>query len=98
VFPGLGLAVVASGARRVTEGMFLAAASALAGTADETLLAGGALFPPIERIRDVSLQVAVAVARVAIAEGLATRELPEDLEGHLRAAMYQPVHPAYVEG
>ena len=98
VFPGLGLAVVTSGARRVTEGMFLAAAQALAGLADEALLATGALFPPIERIREVSLRVAVAVARVAVAEGLATRELPEDLEGHLRAAMYQPVHPAYVEG
>jgi malate dehydrogenase (oxaloacetate-decarboxylating)(NADP+) len=98
VFPGLGLAVVASGTRRVTEGMFLAAASALAGMADEALLAAGALFPPIERIREVSLKVAVAVARVAVAEGLATRELPDDLEEHLRAAMYQPVHPAYVEG
>jgi malate dehydrogenase (oxaloacetate-decarboxylating)(NADP+) len=98
VFPGLGLAVVASGARRVTEGMFLAAARALADMADETLLAAGALFPPIERIREVSLRVAVAVARVAIAEGLATRELPEDLEGHLRSAMYQPVHPEYVAG
>jgi malate dehydrogenase (oxaloacetate-decarboxylating)(NADP+) len=98
VFPGLGLAVVASGARRVTEGMFLAAASALAGMADEPLLAAGALFPPIERIREVSLRVAVAVARVAIAERLATRELPEGLEAHLRAAMYQPVHPAYVDG
>ncbi|HEY1179611.1 MAG TPA: malic enzyme-like NAD(P)-binding protein, partial [Phytomonospora sp.] len=98
VFPGLGLAVVASGARRVTEGMFLAAASALAGLADEALLAAGALFPPIERIREVSLRIAVAVARVAVAEGLATRELPDDLEAHLRAAMYQPVHPAYVEG
>jgi malate dehydrogenase (oxaloacetate-decarboxylating)(NADP+) len=98
VFPGVGLAVVASGARRVTEGMFLAAATALAGMADETLLAAGALLPPIDRIREVSLRVAVAVARVAIGEGLATRELPEDLEGHLRAAMYQPVYPAYVEG
>ena len=98
VFPGLGLAVVASGARRVTEGMFLAAARALADMADEALLAAGALFPPIDRIREVSLRVAVAVTRVAIAEGLATRELPEDLEGHLHAAMYRPAYPAYVEG
>ena len=98
VFPGLGLAVVASGARRVTEGMFLAAARALADQADESLIASGALFPPLERIREVSLRIGVAVTRVALEEGLASRALPEDLEGHLRRVMYRPVHPEYVPG
>jgi malate dehydrogenase (oxaloacetate-decarboxylating)(NADP+) len=96
VFPGLGLAVTATGARRVTEGMFLAAARALADQADESLLATGSLFPPLERIREVSLKIAVAVAHVAVAEGLVSRELPGDLETYLRRSMYQPVHPEYV--
>ena len=95
IFPGLGLAVVAAGARRVTERMLLAAARALAEQADEGLLSEGALFPPLERIREVSLRIAVAVTRVVVAEGLARRELPEDLEGYLRGCMYQPVYPEY---
>jgi malate dehydrogenase (oxaloacetate-decarboxylating)(NADP+) len=96
VFPGLGLAVVATGARRVTEGMLLAAARALAGAADQPLLESGALFPPFEQIRTVSLRIATAVAQVAKNEGLVSRELPEDLEAHLAASMYRPVHPEYL--
>jgi malate dehydrogenase (oxaloacetate-decarboxylating)(NADP+) len=76
--------------------MFLAAARALADQADESLLATGSLFPPLERIREVSLKIAVAVAHVAVAEGLVSRELPGDLETYLRRSMYQPVHPEYV--
>jgi malate dehydrogenase (oxaloacetate-decarboxylating)(NADP+) len=93
VFPGIGLAVVATGARRVTEGMFLAAARSLAAEAGEDLLAQGALVPPIERIREVSFRIALAVARVALADGLATRALPGDLADLLRHSMYQPTYP-----
>ena len=96
IFPGLGLAVVSTGARRVTEGMLLAAARALAEQADQSLLAEGALFPPLGRIRAVSLKIAAAVARVAAAEGVVARELPENLEEFLLGAMYRPVHPEYL--
>ena len=98
IFPGLGLAVTTTGSRRVTESMFLAAARALAEQADESLLAEGSLFPPLDRIREVSLKIAVAVSRVALAEGLASHDLPGDLETHLRQSMYHPVHPEYVPG
>ena len=96
VFPGLGLAVTAVGSRRVTDGMLLAAARALVDQADDELLRQGALFPPLERIREVSLRIATAVTRVAVAEGVATRELPPDVEGYLRARMYRPAYPEYV--
>lgn len=96
VFPGLGLAVTATGARRVTDEMLLAAADALAQQTEESLLRDGALLPPLQRIREVSLGVAVAVSRVAIATGLTERELPPDLEGYLRARMYQPIYRDYV--
>jgi malate dehydrogenase (oxaloacetate-decarboxylating)(NADP+) len=90
IFPGLGLAVTASGARRVTDGMLLAAAGALAELADEALLGQGALFPPLERIREVSVKIATAVSRAAASEGLVSRALPADLERHLRERMYWP--------
>ena len=44
----------------------------------------------------MSLRVALAVAQVAKAEGLVSRELPEDLEAHLAGSMYRPVHPDYL--
>ena len=96
IFPGLGLAVVATRARRVTERMLLAAAQALASQADEPLLESGALFPPLDRIREVSLAIAVAVAQVVVADGLAGREPPAELEAFLRDSMYRPVHPEYL--
>jgi malate dehydrogenase (oxaloacetate-decarboxylating)(NADP+) len=97
IFPGLGLGLTTTGAQRVTNGMLLAAAGALADQAEEALLQEGALFPPLFRIRDVSLQIATAVAGVAAAAGLTTRALPDDVEAYLARAMYQPVYPTYLE-
>ena len=96
VFPGVGLGVTASAATRVTDRMFLAAADALAGLATDARVESGALFPPLAAIRDVSLAVGAAVARVAAEDGLATRDLPADLDAHLRAAMYQPRYRSYL--
>jgi malate dehydrogenase (oxaloacetate-decarboxylating)(NADP+) len=96
VFPGVGLGVTATGATRVTDRMFLAAAEALAGLATAERLESGALLPPLASIREVSVAVAAAVARVAAEDGLATREPPADLESHLLAAMYQPRYRSYL--
>ena len=96
VFPGVGLGVTVAGAARVTDGMFLAAAEALAGQTTESRLAAGALFPPLSAIRDVSVAVATAVARVAEREGLAARPLPPDLPAHIRSSMYQPRYRSYL--
>lgn len=93
VFPGLGLGVVATRASRVTDTMFLAAARALAATVTDADLAQGSLYPPLERIRDVSVRIAAAVARVAVAEGLATAAMPDEpLEPWLADRMYQPIY------
>ncbi|HEU4523951.1 MAG TPA: NAD-dependent malic enzyme [Gemmatimonadales bacterium] len=96
VFPGVGLAVTATGARRVTDEMLIAAAESLAGQADAATLRDGALLPPLDRIREVSLRIALAVARVVIDTGLAGRETPADLEAYLRNRMYRPDYRPYV--
>lgn len=93
VFPGLGLGVVATRARRVTDTMFLAAARALADTVTAEDLESGALFPPLPRIRDVSVTIAAAVARVAYAEGLAEAPAPDGpIEPWLAERMYDPAY------
>ncbi len=96
IFPGLGLGVVLTRARRVTETMFAAAARRLASLVTEEDLARGSIFPPIERIWHVSGEIAVAVAEVAYREGLATVPRPADLPAFVRAHRYDPAYPTYV--
>jgi malate dehydrogenase (oxaloacetate-decarboxylating) len=77
-------------ARTVSDGMLLAAADAVAGFVDASEL-GAAIMPPIDRVRDVSVCVAVAVAQVAVAEGLARADLV-DIAGEVRRAMWEPLY------
>jgi malate dehydrogenase (oxaloacetate-decarboxylating)(NADP+) len=95
IFPGLGLGVMLTGATRVTDAMFSAAAETLAGQVSDGALAEGRLFPPLSSIRDVSLAIGVEVARVAFAQGLARRSQPADLTGYLRQHMYDARYPEY---
>jgi malate dehydrogenase (oxaloacetate-decarboxylating)(NADP+) len=96
VFPGIGLGVVVSEARRVTDTMFLAAADALATEVTDLEIAQGSVLPALERIRRSSARVATEVARIARAEGLNERDLPEDIEGAVSEAMYRPEYRSYV--
>lgn len=90
IFPGVGLGVVATAASRVTDEMFMVAARTLAARVGDDDLAQGTAYPPLRDIRSVSLAIAVAVAEVAYARGLARVERPADLEEFIRAQMYDP--------
>jgi malate dehydrogenase (oxaloacetate-decarboxylating) len=91
LYPGLGLGTVVSGASRVTAGMLLAAAEAVAGQVDVSA-PGAALVPAVENLRASSATTAVAVARAAIADGVATWQ-PGHLVQAVQDAMWQPVYP-----
>jgi malate dehydrogenase (oxaloacetate-decarboxylating)(NADP+) len=90
IFPGVGLGLVVVGATRVTDSMFLAAARALARCTTQADLDQGSLFPPLGTVRDVSARIAVDVAEIALRDGLASIDRPEDLEQAIRAEMYDP--------
>lgn len=90
IFPGLGLGVLLSRARRVTDDMLTQAAIALSEFVDGNRIAQGGLYPRMDRIRTASKQVAVAVMRQAQKEGVATEKLPEDLEAHIEKQMWRP--------
>ena len=90
IFPGVGLGVMVSGARRVTDEMFFAAASALANQTSAADLQQGRIFPAASRMRDVALAVSVAVASVAYDKGLAETVRPSDLPATVRRSMYSP--------
>ncbi|HET9535907.1 MAG TPA: NAD-dependent malic enzyme [Mesorhizobium sp.] len=90
IFPGVGLGVIASGALRVTDEMFMAAAHTLAHLVTETDLEQGSLYPSLPRIREVSAHIAAEVAQVAYKRGLATGEAPVEGLAHVRSHMYDP--------
>jgi malate dehydrogenase (oxaloacetate-decarboxylating)(NADP+) len=96
IFPGVGLGAIASKARHVTDEMFLAAAHALSKQVSDADLAQGSLYPPLARVRDVSAQIAVAVAEVAYSKGLAGRPRPADLLADVRSHMYDPTYKSYL--
>jgi malate dehydrogenase (oxaloacetate-decarboxylating)(NADP+) len=95
IFPGVGLGVSASRARRVTDEMFLAAARVLARQTTKADLDQGSLYPALARIRDVSAHIAAAVAEVAYARRLTSRRKPANLLAHIRSQMYDPAYPRY---
>ena len=88
IFPGVGLGVIASGARLVTDEMFMAAARTLARLVSEEDIEQGSLYPALPRIREVSAQIAAAVADVAYKRGLAAGQPPNDLLAYVQAQMY----------
>jgi malate dehydrogenase (oxaloacetate-decarboxylating)(NADP+) len=90
IFPGVGLGVIASRARRVTDEMFFAAAKALAAEVGEGDLAMGRVYPALADVRRVSLSIACAVAEVAYERGLAEAARPSDLRAHVAKLMYEP--------
>ena len=91
LYPGLGLGVIVSGASQVTDGMLLAAAQAVASQVDPTT-PGTSLLPPVENLRASSATVAVAVARQAKADGVATAS-HDNLIQAVQDAMWQPAYP-----
>jgi len=90
VFPGVGMGVIACGARRVTDEMFLAAARTLAKQVMQADLDQGSLYPALARIREVSAHIAAAVAGVAFERGLTSRKRPRNLLAFVREQMYDP--------
>jgi malate dehydrogenase (oxaloacetate-decarboxylating)(NADP+) len=90
IFPGVGLGVIASGTRLVTDEMFMAAAHALAQLVTEADIKQGSLYPALPRLREVSAHIAAAVAEVAYKRGLATGQAPKDLLTFVQSQMYDP--------
>ena len=95
VYPGIGLGVIAVKARRVSDGMFLAAARTIAELSPAKRDAGANLLPPLAELRRISFDVAVAVARQAVAEGLADPAGDAELTAAVKAKMWEPVYASY---
>jgi malate dehydrogenase (oxaloacetate-decarboxylating) len=95
IFPGVGLGALAVGAGRVSDGMFMAAAKALAKSSPARDNPKHNLLPPVGALREVALTVALAVALEAQKEGLAG-EIPMDqIDQRIRSKVWVPRYLPY---
>jgi malate dehydrogenase (oxaloacetate-decarboxylating) len=90
IFPGLGHGAILARVREVTDGMVLAGAYALADYVAERHLAAGRVYPDVEELQEVSVKVAAAVIRQAMADGVAQQPVAGDVEARVRAAFWRP--------
>jgi malate dehydrogenase (oxaloacetate-decarboxylating) len=92
VFPGIGLGVLVSGAREVTDAMFAAAAARLADEVRPEDLTSGSLFPAIRNIRKVTARIAEAVVAAARDSGQGRILTDAEIAPAVAAAMWDPVY------
>lgn len=92
IFPAMGMAIYATGARRVTEEMFIVAARALAEQVSPASLEMGLIYPPQTDIFKASIHVAGKVAEYVFDHDLASVERPPDVDAHILSCVYRPVY------
>ena len=100
IFPGLGFAAILAEASRITDGMVLESAYALADYTAAQHVEAGRVYPPIKELQEVSIRVATRVIGRAIAEGVARKEgLGScDLDTYVRQRFWRPRHLPMVRG
>jgi malate dehydrogenase (oxaloacetate-decarboxylating) len=95
IFPGIGLGVIASGAKRVTDEMLMSASRALAECSPLAKGEGSALLPDLSEIHQVSRHIARMVARTAMSQGKAAQVTDEVLDKAIEANFWQPEYRRY---
>jgi len=95
VYPGIGLGAIAVEARTISDRMFLAAARTIADSSPTRRDPHANLLAPLVELRTLSFQVAVAVAKEAVAEGLAADRAADAISAAVRAKMWQPLYAPY---
>ena len=94
IFPAMGLGLVASGARRVTDAMVLGAARAFATNSPALKDSSASLLPPLTDIRRVAAQIAIAVGLEAQNGGVAPELAEDELRQRVKAAQWMPAYPS----
>lgn len=95
IFPGVGLGAIAVDARRLTESAFEAAGNAVFEYAGVSGRPGEPIYPPLAKLRDVSVRVALAVATALIEAGAAPSLTRDEIEARVRSIVWEPVYRPY---
>lgn len=95
IFPGIGLGVIASGARRVTENMLMAAANALADCSPKLQNPEADLLPDLSQIQKISKIIALKVAQAAMHDEIAPKMSLIELEQKIEDNFWKPEYRTY---
>ena len=95
IFPGLGLGIISSQAKKVTSRMMDAATIELANSVNTPDNSNVRLLPEVSMLREVSKKIGIAVARQAISEGVASTPENEDIEKLVDSNIWEPVYMPY---
>ena len=90
IFPGVGLGVIFSGAKRITDSMFHIAAKTLAAAVPADTIDTGSVFPAMDELQAVSLRIGIAVAQEAYRLKLNTLPEPDDVEAAFAEFLWKP--------
>ncbi|MDH5820381.1 NAD-dependent malic enzyme [Acinetobacter pseudolwoffii] len=95
IFPGIGLGVIASGAKRVTDNMLMASSNALADCSPKLQDPQADLLPSLDYLQSISKQIALKVALAAIEDGVAPKVSIEDLQLAIEHNFWTPQYRDY---
>ena len=90
VFPGIGLGTIVSNATTIPDDLFLVASRTLAKLVSDQNIKNGALYPRLTEIRNISLNIATAVAEKVYELGITQNDKPENLKQVISDYMYDP--------
>jgi len=92
IFPAVGLGVVASSARRITDSMMLVAARTLAENSPALKDPFASLLPSLTDLRRVAADIALAVGIAAQKDGVAAHVTEDELRARVMATQWTPVY------
>jgi malate dehydrogenase (oxaloacetate-decarboxylating) len=95
IFPAIGLGVIASRARHVTDTMILAAAHALAENSPALKDSSASLLPALVDLRKVAVQIAIAVGLEAQKVGIAPAATAEEVRQQVVSTQWNPAYPSF---
>lgn len=89
IFPGVALGVIATGIHHIDDEVFLISAQVLAKMVSDDDIERGSLYPPLSKIREASIQIAMRITQYAYDKGYATvYPEPEDKKAYIESQLY----------
>jgi len=95
IFPGIGLGLIAVNAQKVSDRMLIAAAHTLAACSPAKKDQQANLLPPLSEVRELSGQIAFAVAKEAVSSGLAAKQSDEEILKNILRMQWEPEYMPY---
>ena len=95
IFPGIGLGVIVSKARTISDEMIMASSNTLADVSPLANTGSGGLLPPLTQITQLSKSIAFNVAKVAMNQGHALTISDDELRDRIEKYFWTPQYRQY---